>query len=678
MSSPPFPPVDAPEEAETEEKKADEAATEAEAKPTEESKVEEIADEEAEEKKEDGEAAEKPAAEEAKADAETDEAAAPEADAEAEAKPAEEAEEEKKEEAATEEKEEETAAAEAEAEDGEKPSADAAEAAEEAEAKVEEEKEVDPLDMLDDDALLDDALNEVHGSPAATATATEEKKADGEAATKAEEAEPKKEEKKLSAEEEEAEKEKAMEKAQIQAELHGIKMESEAITEKLEEMLKELSEATPGSDQHDTLTLHVKIASRMLELVRETRALRSEKATIKKFIEVQMADINKARVNIGETDPYETEEFQDDSEKELSGIQLFRAALQYLNHDPAVAVHLLRLAAIHHHHAPSVVALMSIYTNVPSSYPRGASLLLNNAIRGEGHDVEARTNSRVGDLFNSGTRHFPPVFSLAVYFHQRAAVAGNTHSMTALAQLFLAGECSGDDTMSPSLKRLNTDEKRANYFLQCAVDRGSIVAYLIRAAQFAKGAEGMPQSLDSAEKYYKKAIAAESSLSSPQSAQMRIGSRMTLGELAALFAPKTEAAPKATTTTVSEVKKAGPTTSVKPADDDDDIIELRPSAPARPSGLTASGARMGYQAGGPSGAVSAPAKRNTGMAASNNKRKSNWERAARWGITTYALYVVAFPVRLIMLPFFYEVAANVLDFLGISSSGANSLEAAGF
>lgn len=473
-------------------------------------------------------------------------------------------------------------------------------------------------------------------------------------------------------------------RAQITAELRGIEMETNAITEKLEEMMKSLNAAEEGSEEKATLTSHVKIASRMLELVRETRNLRAETATIDNFLKVQIADIQKARVNIGEIGPYETEEFQDDNERGMTGIQLFRAALQNLNQDPGTAVHLLRLAAIHHHHAPSVVALFSIYTNVPSSYPRGASLMLQNALRGEGQDVEARTNSRVGDLFNSGTRHFPPIFSLAVYFHQRAAIAGNTHSMVSLAMLFLSGECSGDDTMTPSLKKLNTDVKRANYFIQCAVDRGSIVAYLIRAAQYVEGADGMPKSMDMARKYYERALAAESSLNSAESKKMRIGTRMTLGDL-----EKRLNADKQANVVVTEAPGKSSAANTKKAEDDDDIIELRPSVnrnaqPATTSGgprfggmvpSASAGSTSGYS--GPTsptsaagGTVAAPAKRNNAFTASANKRKAVWERAARWGIGIYAVYVLAFPLRLIALPFFYDKVATIMDLFGLGGAGS--------
>eukprot|EP00743_Colponemidia_sp_Colp-15_P015704 GILK01018978.1.p1 GENE.GILK01018978.1~~GILK01018978.1.p1 ORF type:complete len:320 (-),score=33.12 GILK01018978.1:209-1168(-) len=312
--------------------------------------------------------------------------------------------------------------------------------------------------------------------------------------------------------------------------------------------------------------------------------------------------------------------------------------------------------------------------------------MLQNALRGEGQDVEARTNSRVGDLFNSGTRHFPPIFSLAVHFHQRAAIAGDTHSMVSLAMLFLSGECSGDDTMTPALKKLNTDVKRANYFIQCAVDRGSIVSYLIRAAQYIDGADGMPKSMDMARKYYERAITAESSLSSADSKKMRIGTRMTLGDLEKrLNADK----PAAAVVVSESPAKAAATTSAstrKVVEDDDDIIELRPSTNrnAQPSSAgprfggmvpsASAGSTSGYS--GPTsptsamgGTVAAPAKRNNAFTASANKRKATWERVARWGVGAYAVYVLAFPLRLIVLPFFYEKAAMIMDLFGLGGSG---------
>lgn len=308
-----------------------------------------------------------------------------------------------------------------------------------------------------------------------------------------------------------AEEDEAMSNPQIAAELHGIDLEIVDIKTKLAEMSETVKVTQEGSEDRKILDKSIESATRMLELLREMRSLRSETPTIDNFLKVQVADIQKARANIGSMGPCEMEEFKDDDERQMTGTQLYQAAVEILLEDPAPAVHLFRLASIHHQHGPSTVALFGIYAN-SSSYPRGASLLLQNALRGEGQNVVACTNAQVGKLFTFSARHFPPIFALAVYFNQRAAIVGDAQAMIGLAKLFFCGECTNDETMTDSLKKLNMDVNRANYFLNCALERGSIEAYLIRAAQHIEGTGGVPQSIDKARKFYERAVAAEPSL----------------------------------------------------------------------------------------------------------------------------------------------------------------------
>ncbi|PWU85854.1 putative Mitochondrial import receptor subunit ATOM69 [Trypanosoma cruzi] len=138
-----------------------------------------------------------------------------------------------------------------------------------------------------------------------------------------------------------------------------------------------------------------------LHIYREKRA---QPATLANFIEITQLDICKARINVGAMEDEEKEEYASETESAMTAHELMATGLKHFEQQEIqMALHFLRLAAIHHNHEQSILLLHSIYTQLQS--PRGPFLLLKRALNDD--DFSTAANLKVGEQFDTGARHFP-------------------------------------------------------------------------------------------------------------------------------------------------------------------------------------------------------------------------------------------------------------------------------
>ena len=533
---------------------------------------------------------------------------------------------------------------------------DVEEKADETEEKADGEEAPAPAPADDDsddlDKLLDDAADELEGAKAASADG---EKPEGEKDVATKTATPS-----VVAVKKEATMEEKHHDLIIEAELEAMKQEADAILSKMEELEANLK--TAEGEELETVKKHLEVTGRMLSLNRKARLLRVEPMTIDSFLETQRIDILKARCNIGDTTDEETEEFANEEEKALSGDELFKVGMQMLETDPESGVHFLRLASIHRDHPVATSILFSIYSNAPASYARGVSLVMRLARIGEtADDIIASACDRAGALFNAGARHFAPLWAVAVFFHQRAALTGSIQSMLALSNLHRKGVCEGAEGTPDEL--LTKNNKRGDYFSRQALDRGGIMAY----AQLASKELGAGNLVE-ARKHLDRAIAADPEIRKSE----------TIAKLDLIIRMKTPR--EEPVAAVANAKK--PSTA-----DDDEVEELHPSsrlnaAPTMPSAadrLAAFAAPPAPAApaarGGPVGGMMGTTKgRGAGASAATSgagaKSKAFWERATTISVVGGAIYFFAFPFRAMFLDAYYNILGGILATIGFGSNSA--------
>lgn len=431
----------------------------------------------------------------------------------------------------------------------------------------------------------------------------------------------------------------------IKAELDNYKLEADEIMKKLTEVEAKLIDPTEN-ETTNTAKEQKEVLTEMLRLHNLCRELRSKPSTLDNFMECTVLDLMKARVNIGVTSLEEEEEFQDEDEKSLNANELMACGLRlFENKDIKGCLHFLRLAAVHHKHDQSILMLYNIYSHLGS--PRGTFLLLKRALDDE--DPSAMANQKVGELYDSGARHFLPLFPAALYFFQRAAKLGSVNAMLSLAQLWLRGAT--DSTML-SEEQMEAQKSVSKYhaWLQKAIDRGCGSAYFVKGCMHIKGEHGVPRSYAQAKENLDAASSAQPEIihRAPQIMQMLEAMRAEEEE---------ETSASASAKTSSGAAAAG---------DGDEEVKVTPSM-AR---LNALGKLSGSPSGSPAGTGSRTKRTFTASA----RRKAFWERACVTSAVVYGIYTLIFPLRIMMLPLFYSIMGPITDaipWLGNGGAGGD-------
>mmetsp|Transcript_69339 Transcript_69339/g.80929 ORF Transcript_69339/g.80929 Transcript_69339/m.80929 type:complete len:620 (-) Transcript_69339:236-2095(-) len=450
----------------------------------------------------------------------------------------------------------------------------------------------------------------------------------------------------------------------VKAELKGMEEEETEMRAKL----RELEEAVPlaeTEEARESALKQVKLVEKMLEIHAKTRELRSYPCTLKLFLETQLLDLMKSRVNVGELSDTETEPFLREEEKELTPHQLLQVGVQLLQEQELEkAIHFLRIAAVHHKHPQSISILFRIYSELGS--PRGAFLLLQRAKDDE--DVDVTTNLQVAEMFDRGARHFPPIFGAAIHFYQRAARNGSVHAMMGLAQLYLRGSTSAT-TLNETERKANVNLEKYHAWLQQALDRGAGAAYFVKGCMHLRGEHGLEKSYAEAKDYITRARQCQPEIAKRAAGidaaldRLRIEEEATAeggAESAVAASPETPSSPssppQSPATGASSVKaNAAP----------------KVTAAARLAALeekTAGAALSGTDARKP-----AAKKVTVSHAAAAARSRVFWERTVVVGTAVYSIWSLAFPIRVMLLPHFYNVLMMFMDSFGIGSSSSSSM-----
>lgn len=437
----------------------------------------------------------------------------------------------------------------------------------------------------------------------------------------------------------------------IKAELENYRAEEREIKKKLAEVELALDNPT-DTEATKTAAKQKQILSEMIRLHDECRTLRSQTSTLENFIQCTQLDLQKARVNIGETSESEEEEFGSDDERALNAAELMTCGLKFFeDQDIKGCLHFLRLAAIHHKHEQSTLLLYNIYSQLQS--PRGAFLLMKRAL--DDAEPSAVVNQRVGELYDQGARHFLPLFPAAVYFYQRAAKLGHVNAMLSLAQLWLRG-ATASSMLSEEEVEAQQSISKYHAWLQKAMDRGCGSAYFVRGCMHIKGEHGMAKSYKDAKDYLDAAAGAQPEIlhRAPQIPLMLERLRKEEEETASSKASGTASTPS--TAPASAVAPAAKAAAAAASDDvkvTSSVARLN-ALSSRPSGSPAGGVLSASRADG-------GVMRTKKALGGGSRSKAFWERACVTGITAYGAYTLAFPIRLLLLPFFYSAISGILE-----------------
>ncbi|CAD2218794.1 hypothetical protein AGDE_08775 [Angomonas deanei] len=421
--------------------------------------------------------------------------------------------------------------------------------------------------------------------------------------------------------------------AYIAAELKNFKQEADEIEKALKDVNESLEKGLEGEEETAALKKK-KILEEMGRLHDEMRELRTKEGSLANLIQTTTLDIKKGRVNVGLMgDEGEVEEFQSEEEKAMTATELMARGLQAFETQLESTLHFLRLAAIHHNHDTSIVLLYDIYSQIGS--PRGAFMLLQRAL--DDKNISAICNHKLGELYDSGARYFIPLFPAAVHFYQRAAKTGHTNAMLSLAQLWLRGSTETSMLSEDEAEALK-DMRKYHAWLDKAADRGAGSALFVKGCMHIRGEHGAVKDYKTAKKYIDGAMGAQPELMKNAAKILLLLEQLRAEE-------ETASNPPSSVTPSTQPSSAQPVAKSLNVDRD-------------PQAFDKAAKRLGTLTQGMTPAQSTTAQRAKPGSA---KRKQFWERAAVASVVGYGLYTLAFPIRALLLPFFYDIVSSFTE-----------------
>lgn len=432
-----------------------------------------------------------------------------------------------------------------------------------------------------------------------------------------------------------------------------IKLEMEGSAEERKQIDNALREAQESLDvlkEEDKITQakqKIAILQQMQNVANKMQELRRELPTLAIFHQVQLLDIRKSRLNHGDAEELETEPFAEDSEKELNEHALFKAGLQAIQQkDLTTGIHFLRLAAIHFNHSTATCVLHRIYSEL-GLVGKASYFLVQRA----NHiDYDIQTNLMCGEQFDRGMRHFPPLFALAIYYHQRAAIAGSPHAMVSLAQLFMRGACSAGTTPI-AVRDRNKSQQLFTAWINHAVTRGCGAAYYILGNMYLKGEQGYEKSYEDAKYFLELALKNQPALA--QSAGATKAALEKLRQELGIPAPQQEVKPVSPLAQMQGSAIVAPVTTAGPLT----------APPPKSSGVASKLSMLDQQSGNARAMMEAPKTAASAPSQSGARRRQFWERAATTATAAYCLYSIAFPIRVLLAPQVYAVFQWLIDTL---------------
>lgn len=415
---------------------------------------------------------------------------------------------------------------------------------------------------------------------------------------------------------------------------------AEEAKKKAEEKEGEAESGDKTDEKEESVEDTIPIMKKMLAYHDEIKKLRSQKTTIDSFIEVTRLGIELARVNSGSVRALEgldeEEPFADEKEKELTPTQLLTLALSGGDLDEPARLHFLRLAAIQHSHAQSIAVLFSRYPNMPI----GPHLMLKRAL--DDKDPSPEANHMIGDLFSSGSKFFVPLFPAALYFYQRAAQQGYVAAMLSLSQMWSRGA-----TENSLLSDEDTDGlKNVSWFhawLQKASDRGSGAAMFVQGCAYISGDYGLKPS------YTKAKALLEAAAKTGGEVELLVRNSNVSLKLERLKEEE------------QQQKSGSPATAATTGSSTSASVSAPASSEARLSALSSSRAATLSTDRREAVERSKKVGASTGNLAAGARRMRFWERVGRNSVIAYGIFTLAFPFRVMFLPYFYELLSGVVQ-----------------
>ncbi|RNF16303.1 uncharacterized protein Tco025E_05229 [Trypanosoma conorhini] len=443
---------------------------------------------------------------------------------------------------------------------------------------------------------------------------------------------------------------KTNDKEFIRAELENYKAEEEEIRKKLLETQTTLEAAAAEGEAAKQAQNQKEILEEMLRLHNVIREKRAKPATLTNFIEITQLDICKARINVGAMTEEEKEEYASDAERAMTAHELMTTGLMHFEQQEVqAALHFLRLAAIHHKHEQSILLLHGIYAQLQS--PRGPFLLLRRALDDEDFSIAA--NLKLGEQFDTGARHFLPMFPAALYFYQRAAKAGSVHAMLAIAQLYLRG-CTSSTMLSTEQMEQLKNIGKYHAWIEQAIDRGCGSAYFVKGCMYLKGEHGCSKSYKMAKELLEKATSSQ-----PDIARRAPQVYVMLEKLRQEEEGGSEKRVVASPLTLAKSRQEGAYTEGEEGKENEtDAIQASASLDRL--------RRLRDKPGAPASSMLHPKK----MTGYSGNSKVFWENTVTVGLALYGLYTLAFPLRVLLLPSVYTVLERLLPlvpWMGASS-----------
>lgn len=433
----------------------------------------------------------------------------------------------------------------------------------------------------------------------------------------------------------------------VQMELKGNEEEQKELVEKHAEYTEALKTET-DEEKRSELERKLEVIDHMEVLNKEMRYLRSQPSSMDIYFKLQALDVKKGRCNAGDLTDGETEQFSNDEEQAMSGIELVRNGLGCIQGEDAAqfkqGLHFLRLAAIHHNMSGASIVLFRLYNQLQNP-AKAAWFLLRRANM---DDCDPMTNSLVAELHEKGMRMFAPLMGLAVHYHQRAAMSGSTNSMMSLANIFHRG-CT-TNTMSDEKTQLkHVDMDRFRRWLKLAEDRASPSAFFALCHLHMSGEADFDKSYTKAKSFLQRAVAAMPELSKVVPSMEAKLNEMRIAE-GLPASPSSPASPA-----VGSGGGALTTNNAKRSDAAEKLRRLQEQG--------AGGARSNMEAPG--------SPKDAGKMARSAANRKFWERTVSTGVMCFSIYTLAFPLRVMALPYFYMAVQYLKDmFLGsLLSSG---------
>lgn len=445
---------------------------------------------------------------------------------------------------------------------------------------------------------------------------------------------------------------------------------AETLVKQAENNQEEIEVCTPEKlkEERDMIP----ILKTKIEYQEKIMELRSQRMTVDSFVEAIHLGIKQLLIGGGEEgEDLLDEPFANEEEKNLTPLELFTLALSGGDLDEPARLHFLRLAAIQHKHVDSISVLFARFPH----HPIGPYLLLERAL--DDKDLSAEANHMVGDLFSTSSRFFVPMLPVAVYFYQRAAQLGYVASMLSLGLAWSRGYTEDSllaDEVAETLK--NTSWFHA--WLQKAVDRGSGAALFVMGCLYISGEHGTTPSskrakqlLDAAEKTGGEAsnLVRNSNLAiklDELRAKEAEEEKKSIGEAAAgtqaepakqQVAPMDDEPAPPRIPPVNEQPKAFEASSKEEAPvshSNARLSVLSSSSPiVKPEDSSATGQREGIQR-----------TKNMEKSRSDAVRRLSshfWVKVGKGCLVAYSAFVLAFPLRVMVLPTFYEILSTVAE-----------------